>query len=104
MFLLPATLISLSYVQAILFVPLPPPPPPLLPLDYYKIQSVEKLQFFAVMATLIILYITGCSIYGTPFLLKLSSQALTFFILVTYFALAVAPPPFHLRKHSLLRI
>ena len=92
MFLLPATLVSLSYVQAILFVPLPPPPPPpLLPLDYYKIQSVEKLQFFAVMATLIILYITGCSIYGTPFLLKLSSQALTFFILVTYFALAVAP-------------
>jgi hypothetical protein len=89
MFLLPATLVSLSYVQAILFVPLPPPP--LLPLDYYKIQSVEKLQFFAVMATLIILYITGCSIYGTPFLLKLSSQALTFFILVTYFALAVAP-------------
>jgi hypothetical protein len=67
------------------------PPPPLPPLDYYKIQSVEKLQFFAVMATLIILYITGCSIYGTPFLLKLSSQALTFFILVTYFALAVAP-------------
>ena len=66
-------------------------PPPLLPLDYYKIQSVEKLQFFAVMAILIILYITGCSIYGTPFLLKLSSQALTFFILVTYFALAVAP-------------
>ena len=92
MFLLPATLISLSCVQAILFVPLRPPP--LLPLDYYKIQSVEKLQFFAVMATLIILYITGCSIYGTPFLLKLSSQALTFFILVTYFALAVAPPLF----------
>jgi len=88
MFLLPATLIFLSYVQAILFVPLPPP---LLPLDYSKIQSIEKLQFFAVMATLIILYITGCSIYGTPFLLKLSSQALTFFILVTYFALAVAP-------------
>jgi len=91
MFLLPATLTFLIYVQAILFVPLPPPPPPLLPLDYSKIQSVEKIQFFAVMAALIILYITGCSIYGTPFLLKLSSQALTFFILVTYFALAVAP-------------
>ena len=89
MFLLPATLIFLSYVQAILFVPLPPPPT--TPLDYSKIQSVEKIQFFAVMAALIILYITGCSIYGTPFLLKLSSQALTFFILVTYFALAVAP-------------
>ena len=89
MFLLPATLTFLIYVQAILFVPLPPPP--LLPLDYSKIQSVEKIQFFAVMAALIILYITGCSIYGTPFLLKLSSQALTFFILVTYFALAVAP-------------
>ena len=87
MFLLPATPALLSYLQVSPFAPLLL----LLPLDYSKIQSVEKLQFFVVMATLITLYVAGCSVYGTPLLVKLSSQALTFFILVMYFALAVAP-------------
>jgi hypothetical protein len=86
-FLLPACHPPLSYLQVSPFAPLLL----LLSLDYSKIQSVEKLQFFVVMAILITLYVTGCSVYGTPFLVKLSSQALTFFILVTYFVLAVAP-------------
>jgi len=87
MFLLPATPTPLSYLQVSPFVPLLL----LLSLGYSKIQSVEKLQFFVVMSTLITLYVAGCSVYGMPFLVKLSSQALTFFILVMCFALAVAP-------------
>ena len=87
MFLLPATPTPLSYLQVSPFVPLLL----LLSLGYSKIQSVEKLQFFVVMSTLITLYVAGCFVYGMPFLVKLSSQALTFFILVMCFALAVAP-------------
>ena len=87
MFLLPATPTPLSYLQVSPFAPLLL----LLSLDYSKIQSVEKLQFFVVTSTLITLYVAECSVYGMPFLVKLSSQALTFFILVMCFALAVAP-------------
>ena len=51
----------------------------------------EKLQFFCIVMSLVILYIVGCLIYGTPFLLHLSSQALSFFALAAYLILVFIP-------------
>ena len=51
----------------------------------------EKLQFFCIVMILVILYIVGCLIYGTPFLLYLSSRALSFFTLAAYLILVFIP-------------
>lgn len=57
--------------------------------------ALEKLQFFSVTMILIALYLIGCELYGTPFLLHLSSKALSFFTLAAYAVLVLTPTAFY---------
>ena len=55
------------------------------------LRVLDKLKFFLAVSTLVILYRISCHFYGTPFLVMLTSKALSFFTLAAYFTLVLIP-------------